>query len=203
MNIYLIRHGETDWNQAGRLQGHTDIALNEKGKMQVDGVALMMERLGVKMDRIISSPLLRARESAEIVAERLGYQKERISVEDLLIECCFGAGEGMTAKERKAKYPDAAYPGREFFEDLVKRAHAAFEKITVENAQADNLLVVSHGMILYALLTAVTGRSSVCGVSSGPTFEQGSIYRIEYMDAGAAKKINVAKYNKDKHVFEV
>lgn len=198
MNIYLLRHGETDWNEVGRLQGHTDIPLSEKGRMQMSGVAKVLSGLALKPDLMISSPLRRAQESAEIVADRLCYPKERILTEELLIECCFGAGEGLTAEERKAKYPDADYPGREPFADLVKRAHSAFAKITDTKREADNVLVVAHGMILYALLKAVTGREVICGVSSGPTFEQGSIYRIEYIDNG----IRVAKYNNGKFIFE-
>ena len=189
MNIYLIRHGETDWNRTGRLQGHTDIPLNEKGEEQMQGVAETIDGMGVKIDRIFASPLLRARKSAEIIADKLRYPKECICVEEMLIECCFGAGEGMTEAERKQRYPDGIYPGRESFEDLVKRAHTAFDRIRTACNGTEHVLVVSHGMFLYALLMAVTGRKKVCGVSSGPTFEQGSVYRVavEGKDAAVTK----------------
>ena len=66
MDLYLLRHGETDWNKAGLLQGHTDIPLNENGRKQMRETARKLGDLGVKMDVILSSPLHRARESAEI-----------------------------------------------------------------------------------------------------------------------------------------
>lgn len=80
MNLYLIRHGETDWNAEGRLQGQTDISLNEKGKGQMSQVAEKMKQLGIGADLIVTSPLLRARQSADIVSGVLGYKGKDIIV---------------------------------------------------------------------------------------------------------------------------
>lgn len=93
MNIYMLRHGETDWNHAGRLQGHTDIPLNQTGKEQISQAAETMISLGIEIDLIYASPLARAYESAEIAAERLGYGKKNIIIESLLIERSFGVGD--------------------------------------------------------------------------------------------------------------
>lgn len=71
MNLYLLRHGETDWNREGRLQGRTDIPLNQTGREQVRRAAEVLAARSPHIDLIFTSPLARARESAGIVAERL------------------------------------------------------------------------------------------------------------------------------------
>lgn len=196
MNIYLLRHGETDWNQTGRLQGHTDIPLNQNGKEQISKAAEILTDLQFPIDLIISSPLSRARESAEIVAGRLAYKKKNIVIEPLLIERCFGLGEGLTASERVEKYPNDNYPQMESFEDLISRAHLAFETIVDSFNDKQNILVVAHGAILYAIVTAITEGQIEYG-SNMVKFDQGSIYRIKYSDT----TIELARYNEDDHGF--
>ena len=65
MNIFLLRHGETDWNQAGRLQGHTDIPLNQNGRLQISHAAQILADLYPDIDLVITSPLTRARSAFE------------------------------------------------------------------------------------------------------------------------------------------
>ena len=65
MNIFLLRHGETDWNQAGRLQGHTDIPLNQNGRLQIGHAAQILADLYPDIDWVITSPLTRARSAFE------------------------------------------------------------------------------------------------------------------------------------------
>ena len=127
MNIYMLRHGETDWNLAGRLQGHTDIPLNQNGKNQIRIAAEALNALATDIDLIFSSPLSRAYESAEIVADRLNYEKKNIVVEPLLIERGFGVGEGFLLAERAEKYPGDNYPGMESFDRLIERANMNLE----------------------------------------------------------------------------
>ncbi len=181
MNIILLRHGETDWNRAERLQGHTDIPLNQNGRLQIGQAAEILAVKYPDIHLIITSPLQRARESAEIVAAQLGYAKSGIKIEPLLTERCFGVGEGLTASERKKKYPDDIYPGMESYEDLVKRAGAAFEKIVTAFCDRQNILVAAHGAILYAMLTAITHGEIVYGGKEFK-FEPGSIHVIKYLD---------------------
>lgn len=181
MDIYLLRHGETDWNKTGLLQGHTDISLNEKGRLQVSDTVKKMSGLGLKMDDIVSSPLKRARESAEIAAAILHYPKERIAVEKLLIERGFGEGEGLSIEERAARYPDCDYPGMESQEDLIKRAGEAFGKIVKDCRGAENILLVAHGAVLFALLEAVAKEPIPHG-GRAAALTQGSIYRIRCED---------------------
>ena len=129
MDIYLLRHGETDWNKKQLLQGHTDIPLNERGRAQVEDTVRRLRALDMRMDAVVSSPLKRARETAEIAARILEYPQEKIVVEDLLIERGFGEGEGMLLEEMKAQYPDSDCPGMESKEALVRRSGQAFQKI--------------------------------------------------------------------------
>lgn len=195
MNIFLLRHGETDFNRAGRLQGHMDIPLNQNGRTQVSHAAEILTGLNTGIDLIISSPLSRAYESAEIVAEKLAYKKENIVVEPMLIERSFGAGEGLTIKERTEKYVDDLYPEMELLEDLLKRAHSVFEKI-IKFADKQNTLVAAHGAILYAIVTTVTNGQIAYG-SKVVKFDPGSIHLIRYWDG----KIKLSKYCEAKERF--
>lgn len=177
MDIYLLRHGETDWNRKQLLQGHTDIPLNERGREQVDDTVQSLSGLGVQVDAIVSSPLKRARESAEIAAHRLGFPEERIVVEDLLIERGFGEGEGMSLQEMKERYPDSDCPGMESREELVKRAGQAFQKITDVFYDAERILLAAHGAVLFALLEAVS-EEPIPYEGRAACITQGSLYRI-------------------------
>lgn len=183
MDIYLLRHGETDWNKEGLLQGHTDISLNENGRLQVGDTVKKLSGLGLRMDYIVSSPLKRALESAQIAACGLNYSKERIVVEEQLIERGFGEGEGLSIEERAAKYPDCDYPGMESQEDLIKRAGEAFWKIVKHCQGAENILLVAHGAILFALLEAVAKKPIPHG-GRAAALTQGSIYRVRYEERG-------------------
>lgn len=185
MDIYLLRHGETDWNKKRLLQGHTDIPLNEKGKVQVDDTVCKLRALGVGMDAIVSSPLKRARETAQIAAHRLDYPKEKIVVEELLIERGFGVGEGMSLDDMKAKYPDSDCPGMESKEALIRRAGQAFQKITNVFCDAERILLTAHGAVLFALLEAVSGET-IPYTGRAACITQGSLYRICKSDDGIA-----------------
>lgn len=183
MDIYLLRHGETDWNKKGLLQGHTDISLNQNGRIQVADTVRIMNGLRLRMDRIVSSPLKRALESAKIAAGGLDYPEAGIAVEELLKERGFGQGEGLTLEEREAKYPDCNYPGMEPQADLVRRAGQAFWKIVGLYQGADNILLVAHGAVLFALLEAVAKEPIPHG-GRAAALTQGSIYRIRHADGG-------------------
>lgn len=155
MKIILLRHGETIWNKERRLQGCQDIPLAENGIQQIvqTGEHLAVTRPGI--DLILSSPLLRAKKSAEIVAGKLGYSTDSILTEPLFTERNFGVGEGMTYEEALAKYPDSDYPGMETLEELCERAQNAVFKCVKEYPN-QNILVVAHGAIIKAVLVALT-----------------------------------------------
>lgn len=204
MNLYLLRHGETDWNKEGRIQGHTDVPLNTKGRLQIAQAAEGLAGICPVIDLIICSPLSRARKSAEIAAENLHYPINRIVVEPMLIERCFGEAEGMTARERAIKYPHYQYsdtgyrfPGIEEYEDLMKRANSILQKIVGTYKDKGNILAVSHGAILAAVITAVTdGR--IPYFSDAIAIDSGSLFRVCYTDGS----VELAKYDSGDAVFK-
>ncbi len=155
MNIILLRHGETIWNKERRLQGCQDISLAYEGREQIRRIGQHLAETIKDIDLILTSPLLRARESAEIVAEELGYPREAILQAPLFIERNFGAGEGLTYEEALAKYPDSDYPGMETLEELCRRAKSAVYQC-VEDYPGKTILVVAHGAIIKAALVALT-----------------------------------------------
>lgn len=177
MDIYLLRHGETDWNKKKLLQGHTDTLLNEKGRTQVQDTARKLADLGLCMDAIVTSPLKRAKESAAIAARALEYPQEKIVVEELLIERGFGEGEGMALDEMKEKYPKQDCPGMESHEALVARAGLALQKITERFSDARRILLAAHGAILFALLEAAS-EELIPYQGQAACLKQGSLYRI-------------------------
>src|SRR6185369_6866034 len=99
--ILLARHGETDWNVERRVQGHSDTPLNDRGRQQA--CALAEELAGESIDAVYSSDLLRAHETARIVAEQRGLGVT--SIRDLR-ERHFGTWEGLTDEEIFERYPD-------------------------------------------------------------------------------------------------
>lgn len=177
MDIYLLRHGETDWNKKRLLQGHTDTLLNEKGRQQVEETARKLADLGIHMDAIVASPLKRAKESASIAARVLDYPQEKIVVEELLIERGFGEGEGMLLEEMKARYPDRDCPDMESKEQLIRRAGLALQKIRERFGDAQQILLAAHGAILFALLEAAS-EEKIPYQGRAACLRQGSIYRI-------------------------
>lgn len=170
MKLYLIRHGETDWNKQHKIQGCEDIPLNEEGRVQVARVADSV--LAYDPEIIWTSPLSRARESGAIIADRCGVQSIRVL--DGLTERDFGESGGMTFDYRREHYPDEEnIPGQEPFINLQKRALAALDHIvTISTAQS--VLIVSHGAFIDSVLRHFTntpwqGLSSIklknCSVS--------------------------------------
>lgn len=196
MEIFLLRHGETDWNKEGRLQGRMDIPMNEKGRKQICNSAVVLERILPELEVIISSPLVRAHESAKIVAEQLSYEKDNIILEPMVLERSFGMGEGLIYTELTEKFPDGNYPGAESVEALIERAGEAFEKIVTSCQEKQQILIVAHGAILYAMLTAISnGKVSYGGNMT--KFDEGSIHRILFEDG--IKEI--ARYSKEEDML--
>ncbi|NPC92105.1 histidine phosphatase family protein [Bacillus sp. WMMC1349] len=147
--ICLIRHGETDWNAQGRLQGRTDIPLNETGKRQAKETGECLK--GTSWDLIITSPLKRAKETAEIINQYLHI--DIIEMEDF-IERNYGDAEGMAFADRMKLYPDKNYPNQETKEDLAERLIAGIEKIS-EQYPNQKILLVAHGAAIHTLLTKI------------------------------------------------
>jgi probable phosphoglycerate mutase len=105
--IYLVRHGQTAFNAERRLQGHVDSPLTELGVRQARAVASLLKDMvaGEPGWRIVSSPLGRARSTADIIARRLGIAQ--VEEDRRLIELSWGAWDGRLRSELEAEYPDA------------------------------------------------------------------------------------------------
>ena len=141
MRIFLARHGETDWNVERRIQGSTDIPLNENGIRQAHSLSSYLDRLfhaeGGFLSSIFTSPLMRAKETAEIVGRRLGVEVETVPG---LEEMNFGICEGKTWIESKSLYPKELeeweqnkryrrISGGESYQDVLNRFFSAYSLI--------------------------------------------------------------------------
>lgn len=154
MKLYLIRHGETDWNKAHRVQGRTDIPLNDSGRAQAEQTARLLRQ--VRIDAVYASPFSRAYETAQIIAGGRGLE---INKDDGLAEIQFGLWEGKTMGELMEQYPDlwrdwgwlnrqedCQRMGAESYTDIQRRSMDVVERIIKERDENDNVLVVSHTM---------------------------------------------------------
>jgi uncharacterized phosphatase len=147
----LLRHGQTDWNIDLRLQGTTDIAMNQIGIQQIQTAS---KHLAKDWDVILSSPLGRARQSAEIVAAELGIGE--IAIEPLLLERAFGIGEGLTYAEWGEKFANLdEIPGAESRSSVEQRARNLLSHIAA-NYSGSRVLAVSHGALIRFVLSEVS-----------------------------------------------
>ena len=157
MKIFIMRHGETDFNQAHRLQGQKDIPLNENGRDQARLAGEEFRQRGILFNRVISSPLFRARETAKIVS-----RQEDMEIFNSLMEIDFGRYEGI-------KYEDIDENMRNFFHDPQKfipmrkmesYTHL-FERIShfldwLKQLEGEgNLLILSHGAAIHAMMNQI------------------------------------------------
>ena len=151
----LVRHGQTDWNAERRLQGSTDIPLNDVGRGQArDAVAVLAP---YEWDAIVSSPLSRAAETADLIAEGLGLKVSRRVPE--LTERSFGPAEGMQAgPELEALRVPGGFEGAESEDEAADRGLAALEALA-EEFRGQRLLVVTHGTLLRVSLSRAVGQT--------------------------------------------
>jgi broad specificity phosphatase PhoE len=154
--IWLIRHGQTDWNVTRRMQGQTDIPLNSTGVEQA--VELAKNIANEHFDAVYSSDLIRALRTAEILAETLGIQ---VTTDVRLREICQGVWEGMNMDEVQEKYEnefkrgahDPAFSrpmGGESVEEVARRMSEAANEIA-RQFPVGRILLVSHGLAVSTL----------------------------------------------------
>jgi probable phosphoglycerate mutase len=148
--LYLVRHGETDWNRERRVQGATDIPLNDTGRAQAREAADLLVRRS--FDAVVASPLSRAFETGSIIAERLGLDTP--STLDDLKERSYGDAEGMTNDEIAARWPDDVVPGRESRRALLARVTEALGEIAIR-FDAGSVVVATHGAVIRCVVNAV------------------------------------------------
>ena len=160
MKLFLIRHGQTDWNILGKYQGQTDIPLSAEGLRQAERLAQHFP--SDTLDIIYASDLQRAVMTAQRLARKFSAP---VKVEKALRELNFGAWEGLTYQEIAQRWPQEVehlfgapeklqIPGGETFLTLQQRAMEKMREIRTEN-EGKNVAVVAHGAITKAILTAL------------------------------------------------
>lgn len=150
--IGFIRHGQTNWNVEFRLQGTSDIALNEVGIAQAEAAAKALRR--EDWDAVLTSPLSRAVTTAEILARGLGF--DDIEIEPLLVERAFGEAEGMLHEQWHEKYGNhTPAPGSESLEELATRGWLLLERLVLLHP-GKRILAISHGAMIRKILNLLS-----------------------------------------------
>ena len=158
--ILIARHGQSDWNQDKRWQGHADRPLTEKGREQAQALAHRLAH--IELDAVYSSDLQRARDTAAVVAESQGLEVRQLPE---LREVDVGSWSGLTRAEAEERFPDGfarwrdGYPGwqdGETYEAMTDRVLRAVDEIAAEH-EGGRVLVVSHGGPIRAMHAAALG----------------------------------------------
>ena len=168
MKIYFIRHGETIWNKEKKIQGQSDIPLNEYGRELAYVTADAIKE--IPFDIVYSSPLLRAKETAEILVENRNLD---IHVDPRLIEMSFGEGEGESLPEIHSHPEMKLYnfihnpgeyippTGGETFEELYERCKSFIEDVILPaESQYESMLIVGHGALIRGMIHYINNRPS-------------------------------------------
>jgi probable phosphoglycerate mutase len=153
--IVAVRHGETDWNASARIQGHQDIALNDKGRWQAERAAQSLLATGEPLGAIYSSDLARAHATAQAIAAAHGMD---VRTDERLRERSFGEYEGRTFDEIEQQWPqetarwrtrDAAWtpPGGESLQVLGERIRAVTDALA-QRHPGEQIVLVAHGGVL-------------------------------------------------------
>jgi probable phosphoglycerate mutase len=164
--IYFVRHGETDWNAEGRLQGQRDIPLNDLGRVQAEEAGLKLRTTVPLIEDclFVASPLLRTRETMEIARRAMGLHPTYYRTDDRLKELTFGSWEGLTwpdvvkldpasAGARSRDKWNFAPPGGESYAMLADRVRPAIAALDRD------AVIVSHGGVARVLLQMLGGEA--------------------------------------------
>jgi broad specificity phosphatase PhoE len=161
--LYYIRHGETDWNAEQRLQGHRDTNLNARGRAQAAHCGALLRDLFARDGRAaadcgyVSSPLMRARQTMEIIRAAVDLDPRDYSLDSRLTEISFGAWEGFTLDEIKQRSPQQLVerdrdkwgfspPGGESYRDVTLRIADWYASLSRD------MVVAAHGGVARALI---------------------------------------------------
>jgi uncharacterized phosphatase len=148
----IVRHGQTDWNLQKRIQGSTDIPLNSRGRAQAAETGSRLR--GPAWTAVVTSPLLRAHESARIIAGEIDHPAPLVLPE--LTERHHGQIEGLTFAERQLRFPDGSVvPGLESRQAVLDRVLPALERLAVAHPD-ESLIVVCHGGVIGTLVRYAT-----------------------------------------------
>ena len=160
--LFLVRHGRTGWNKEQVFRGHKDVPLDEVGREEALLVGERLKGEGIKA--VFSSPLSRAKETAEAIAQ---FHTVEVQVVEGLIDLNFGEWEGLSLKEVKKRYPDlyeqwqktphkVIFPGGEGLAAVRSRAMGAVKDIINRHPQ-EAVALVSHRVVLKVLICALLG----------------------------------------------
>ncbi len=182
--IYLVRHGETDWNRQRRIQGSTDIPLNDLGRSQAARTGSLLSAR--RYNLVASSPLSRALETGRIIAQAVSIAPAEIEIVDALAERAYGEAEGLDHSELAVLFPgDTPVPGREKRSDVAARVIAALIALA-ERHPGGTLIVTTHGGVVRAVLNAV---APAAGIHRGVAISNGSIHSFRHVD-GELRLVN-------------
>lgn len=197
MHILLVRHGETPWNREGRYQGRTDVALSPDGESQVRALGVRLAH--VTIARAVSSPLARAKRTAEAI---LTGREVTLELDNGLIEISHGEWEGKLSADVEAAHaemigtwrnrPDRdvpAGPGAETLGQVEARAWPVIERATRGLGANDTLLVTAHDAVNRVILCHVLGlpltriwafrqSPATLNVLSGPSLSELAVMRL-------------------------
>jgi len=165
MKIVLVRHGQTEWNKKDLFRGRVDIPLDETGIQQATKVGQRLSPVGLHIEAIYSSPLLRANQTAQAIANSLGVHPVK-SVEDF-IELDYGQWEGHSPDEIKKKHPQEyrywihdpvllKIPGGETLQQVKERVKRGLDFVMGES-KAKNILIVAHKAINKIIIGLLLG----------------------------------------------
>jgi broad specificity phosphatase PhoE len=192
--IYYIRHGETEWNAEGRLQGVQDVPLNDLGRRQASGAGLILADLFASDGRseaslaFVASPLGRARQTMELVRGTLRLPLAGYTLDDRLREIGYGQWEGSTLAQMQAKDPDlfarrqaekwtVSPPGGESYISVQARMSDWYDQLDADT------VAVAHGGTARALMVALGIETPESAADL--TIEQGAVY--VFSDGGLRK----------------
>ncbi len=190
--IFLIRHGQTQWNREERFRGRADLALTELGLKQAQAAAGRL--VGAGVSQVYSSPLRRALETAHIIGQRLGVPVQPL---EELVDIDFGSWQGLSPQEAKERDSElyhlwsvsphqVKFPGGESLEDVRQRVSQALEKVLAEHPQ-ETVILVSHMVACRVMICAVLGIDNshfwqigqdVCAVNIFETRRNGLVLRL-------------------------
>jgi broad specificity phosphatase PhoE len=192
--IYYIRHGETDWNAEGKLQGAQDVPLNDLGRKQAAGAGLILAGLFARDGRggnslaFIASPLQRARSTMELVRGALRLPAGEYAIDDRLREIGYGQWEGSTLSQMQASDPEVfarrqadkwtvSPPGGESYAEVQARVSDWYRGLAADT------VAVAHGGTARALMVALGIETP--DSAADLTIEQGAVY--VFGEAGLTK----------------
>jgi broad specificity phosphatase PhoE len=200
--VYLVRHGQTEWNKELKFRGRSDIPLNEEGRREAAAIADALKEKDIRA--IYTSPLRRSIETAQPVADF--FHLEIVTVREL-IDICYGDWEGLAYDEVKRRYADTynmweqcpdmvQFPNGETLDEVGERSFFAFKGIVKKNP-GRSILIIPHRVINKVLLCALLdlNNSQFWKVKQ----DTGCINLIEYSD----QKVVLVKMNDTCHLKEL